>query len=431
VLVLVAVAVFGLRVIHIQLGGTRWMRPFDPRPTPTRTAESHFDDGETLYDEGLIAEAIVAYRNAFNVDPQDNAALFQLARLMVIDRRMGEVLEQYGPRLRDEALGDARTLAVLGMALNRHARFNSEDLVPAYIELGILKDEDVQTEDWTYDQERVTRQLLSAAQKACEQALRLDPDLPEAHAFLAEALADQQRFEAARVAAQTAVDLRSDLPDAQRALAYVYEMQGQYEMAIPAYEAAIEAHPRLSSLHLSLGEAHRAVGMQLSLAGEWDASRAYFELAIVSFEEAIALDAADPRPYDEIGWTYGRHMGDDRALKLRGVDYLEQAIDQDPGYARAYYRLGQVYYELQNWEEAILGLEYAIELAELSLPDRIWAHNLLGWSYYVVDHNDKTVQDPCAHALLHFRAARDILDQLPQHASDLEMLTRQGLDACE
>jgi tetratricopeptide (TPR) repeat protein len=123
-------------------------------------------------------------------------------------------------------------------------------------------------------------------------------------------------------------------------------------------------------------------------------------------------------------------MGDDRGPKLRGVDYLEEAIDLDPEYALAYFHLGQIYYDLQNWEESILVLERAIELSELSLSDKVWAHNLLGWSHYVLDRNDKT-QDPCVHASLHFRAAQDILDQLPQREPDLEMLTGQGLDTCE
>ena len=91
VLVLVVLIVGGLYVVREQLTGARWTRPFDATPTPTRTAESYFDEGEALYEEGLLDEAIVAYQKAFQADPLDNGALFHLVRLMVIRHRTAEV----------------------------------------------------------------------------------------------------------------------------------------------------------------------------------------------------------------------------------------------------------------------------------------------------------------------------------------------------
>jgi tetratricopeptide (TPR) repeat protein len=131
VLVLVVLVIGGLYVIREQLSGAIWTRPFDPTPTPTRTAESYFEEGEVLYDEGLLDEAIIAYEHAFEADPHDNIALFRLARLMVIRQRSDEVLERYGKRLQDEELGDARTYAVLGMALDWHAVSNDSSLFPS------------------------------------------------------------------------------------------------------------------------------------------------------------------------------------------------------------------------------------------------------------------------------------------------------------
>ena len=431
VLVLVVLVIGGLYVLREQFAGANWTRPFDPTPTSTRTAESYFDEGESLYDEGLLDEAIIAYRDAFRADPQDNVALFRLARLMVVSQRTAEVLEQYGARLQDAELGDARTLAVLGMALDWHAVANSEDLLPLYIELDVLKDEDVLADDWEYSRERMARQLVRAAQKVCERALRLDPDLPEAYAYLAESLADRERFEEGEVAAQTGVELNPNLPDTQRALAYVYEVQGEYELALQAYEAAIAAHPRLSFLHIAVGKNYRAIGYRLNLEGKWDDSMPYFEQAVASFEEAIKWSPAKPESYDEIGWTYGHYMGDDRETKQRGVDYLEEALSQNPEYALAYRHLGQVYYDLRNYEEAIPAFEKAIELGDLPPADAILIRIMLGWSHYVLDESDDDIDDPCVRALPHFRSAWDILDQLPQRELGLEMLARQGLDTCK
>lgn len=431
VLVLVVLIIGGLYVVREQIEGASWTRPFDPTPTPTRSADSFFEEGELLYDEGLLDEAIVAYESAFAVDPEDNVALYRLVRLMTFRERAGEVLERYGTRLQDKELADARTLTGLCMALDWHALLNEPDLLPVYLELGIVDVQETQADDWFYSRELVSRDMVRAAQRVCEQALRLDPDLPEAHAYLAEALADRERFGEAISAAQTGVELNPNLPDTQRALAFVYEAQGEYEQAIAAYEAAIAAHPRLSFLHISLGSNYRAIGYRLQLEGRWEEATPYFEQAVAAFEQAILLNPDDVRSYDEIGWTYGHYMGDDRELKQRGVDYLEEALRQDANYAVAHRHLGQVYYDLRYYEEAIPAFEKGLEIGGLTTTDAVWSHILLGWSYYVLDRDDRGEADPCARALPQFKAAWDILEELPRRELGLEFQTLQGLEACE
>jgi tetratricopeptide (TPR) repeat protein len=430
VMVLVVLIIAALYVLREQLGGASWARPFDPTPTPTRSAESYFDEAESLYDEGLLDQAISSYELAFRADPDDNVALSRLVRLMVIRGRSGEALAQYGARLQDEERGDARTLAVLGMALDWHALFNTEELLPVYTQLGVIDEKEVQADDWVYTREQVARELVRVAQRICEQAIRLDADLPEAYAYLAEALADRERYEEAESVAQTAVDLNPNSPDTQRALGYVYEVQGEYELAIEAYKAAIAAHPRLGFLQLAVGQNYRAIGYRLQLENKWDEAKPYLDQAVAYFEEAIKVDPSDPLNYDEIGWTFGHYMGADREVKQRGVDYIEEALGQDPGYALAYRHLGQIYYDLQNWEEAIPAFEKGLELGDLLPTDAIWSHILLGWSYYVLDDNDEDT-DRCARALPQFQSAWDILEELPQRELGLEFQATQGLEACE
>ncbi|MBN1640639.1 MAG: tetratricopeptide repeat protein [Anaerolineae bacterium] len=431
VLILVVLIVGALYVLREQLSGASWTRPFDPTPSPTRSSESYFDEAEALYQEGVLDRAIDAYRGAFRADPQDNVALSRLARLLTYRQRTGEVLELYGARLQDENLGDARTLAVLGMALDWHAVHNSEDMLPVYVALEVIDEQEIQDEEWVYSVERVTDQLYRAAQKVCERALRQDPNLPEAYGYLAEALADRERYDEALVAAQTGVDLNPNVPDTQRALAFVHEKQGHYEQAIEAYQAATAAHPRLSFLHIALGKNYRAIGYRLNLEGRWDAATPYFEQAVLAFEQAIALDPGNPESYDEIGWTYGHFMGEERETKQRGVDYLEEAIAQNPEYAMAHRHLGQVYYDLRNYEEAIPALEQGLALGGLPAADVVLSHIMVGWSYYVLDRADSDVEDPCANALPHFQAAADVLVHLPQRELGLEALAEQGLDTCQ
>jgi tetratricopeptide (TPR) repeat protein len=431
VLILVVLIIGGLYVIREQIGGASWARPFDPTPMPTRSPESFFDEANLLYDEGLLDEAIVAYEQAYSADLEDNIALYRLVRLMVLRGREGEALERYGARLQDKELADARTLAVLCMALDWHAVFNSEDLMPVYLDLGIVDQDEVQDEDWFYSRESVAGDLVRAAQRTCEQALRIDADLPEAHAYLAEALADRERYDEAEKAAHTAIELNPNVPDTQRALAFVYEAQGEYEQAIEAYEAAIAAHPRLSFLHMAVGSNYRAIGFRLQLEGRWDEATPFFEQSVASYEQAIALNPDDVDAYDEIGWTYGHYMGDDREVKQRGVDYLEEALRKDAQYALAYRHLGQVYYDLRNYEESIPAFTKGLEIGGLPPTDAVWSHILLGWSHYVLDSDDEDVEDPCTRALPQFKAAWDILEELPRRELGLEFQATQGLEACE
>ena len=60
---------------------------FIPTPTPTRDPESYFDEGELLYDEGMLDQAIAAYEHAAAALPEDNIALYRLVRLMVLRGR--------------------------------------------------------------------------------------------------------------------------------------------------------------------------------------------------------------------------------------------------------------------------------------------------------------------------------------------------------
>ena len=78
--VLTVLILFGLYVVSQRQD---WLQPFAPTPTPTRTAASYFDEAEVLYRDGKLDEAIVAYRNAYQREPESWIALSRLVRLMI------------------------------------------------------------------------------------------------------------------------------------------------------------------------------------------------------------------------------------------------------------------------------------------------------------------------------------------------------------
>ena len=58
-----------------------------------------------------------------------------------------------------------------------------------------------------------------------------------------------------------------------------------------------------------------------------------------------------------LGWAFDKKGEKDNALK-----YISEARNTDPSFARAYYHLGYIYVKIENFSEAQMNLERAIDL---------------------------------------------------------------------
>ncbi len=285
----------------------QWIRPFEPTPTPTRTAQSYVAEAEAYYGEGQLDEAIAAYRQAVAINPEDTTSHVRLAQFLILRQRSAEAVEQAEEAVLLEP-SNPQALATLCRAFDWEGQY-------------------------------------AEAFDACECAIELDPDYAEAYAYLAKTYVDTGDWIPARQYAQQAVDLDYQSMDAHFNQGYVLEAQGRYRQAVDAYENAIVLHPKLAPLYIRAGQNYRVLGQ--------------FTKAIDRFEKAIRLDPASPVGYDQLGWTYyaaGQYG--------RAIDALEQATLIDPDYTVGWGHLGIVYYVLQQYEEAIPVLQQAISLAD-------------------------------------------------------------------
>lgn len=306
-LLLVLIAASSTFVYYIYTYQPEWAQPFEPTPTPTRSAQSYVVEAEAYYGQGQLDEAIAAYQQAAAITPDDAMAHVRLAQFLILRRRTAEAVHQAQQSVLLEP-SNPQALAALCRAL-----------------------------DWDGQ--------YAEAFDACECAIELDPDYAEAYAYLAKVYVDTGDWIPARQYAQQAVDLNYQSMDAHFSQGYVLEAQGRYRQAVEAYENAIVLHPKLSLLYISAGQNHRVLGQ--------------FTQAIDHFEKAIRLDPASPIGYDQLGWTYytaGQYS--------RAIDTLEQATLVDPDHAAGWGHLGIVYYVLQQYEEVIPALRQAISLAE-------------------------------------------------------------------
>lgn len=274
---------------------------------------------QEAYLSGQLLQAVGLYRQAVEADTASADYYVQIARLLVYESAM-----QYGDlRLQtlDEAL-EAANNAVLIDPFN-----------PAgYAIMGKVY-------DWQGRPDQASNTIL--------QALDIDKDYAPAHAYLAEALVDLQRWDQARDSIDRALTLAPDNVDVRREYGYVLESLGDYDTAATQYETALRLHPRLPYLHVALGRLYRELGRNN------EALDRFFEAQLISPSSALVAF--------EIGRTYETYIGDPNAA----LDYYERSTDLDANYGSPWVRMGTLRYFQGRYPEAVVAFERALALNAL------------------------------------------------------------------
>jgi TolB-like protein/DNA-binding SARP family transcriptional activator len=145
----------------------------------------------------------------------------------------------------------------------------------------------------------VRRQNLLIAQQLYERALALDPGFAMAHAavsYVHLAMYDVRydrsstRLELARREADTALRLAPDLPQAHLAAGVRYRRPGTYREALDEFNLGLRGAPNDAELWTWIGRVHRNLG-------NWDS-------AVAAFDHAGRLDPRDANLFHTIGDTY-------------------------------------------------------------------------------------------------------------------------------
>jgi tetratricopeptide (TPR) repeat protein len=307
---------------------------FLPTPTPTRTVNSYILEAEAHFNAGKIddpveVDAIDAYRQALEFEPENIQALTELARLLTYSSallstqqekiaRMAEARET-SSRAIELAPDDSTAQAIFALTLDWSASVATDE---------------AQRQKW-----------LIQAEQAAGFAYTLDPENYLALAFYAEVLLDQQKWSQAEQHARTAVELAPDVMDTHRVYATLLESFGQYRVAIEEYEKAAAINPNLTFLYIRIGVIYRELQV--------------YDLALEYFEKAISINNSngvqDPVPYIGIAKTYAR-QGEFFIAALNA----EKALSFDPNNADTYGQLGDIYTRARNYEGAMGVLRCAV-----------------------------------------------------------------------
>jgi tetratricopeptide (TPR) repeat protein len=272
---------------------------FIPTPTPTRSPQAFVNEGEQLFKEGKLTQAIQAYKQGLLNDPDNPATYVTLARLQVFAGDYDSAIENTQNALLINP-NNPLAHAVQGWALS----FQGEDL---------------------------------QAEAAAKKALELDPNNALAHAYYAEILLNKEDFgdlDKAIEHSKTARELDPSLLETHRARGLVLLNTQNIDEAIDELKAAIAINDKIANLHLNLGYAYRVRGDN--------------DLAVEELLTAFALNPSSPEAPTEISLAYANEGQFGKAAQ-----YAEQSVKVDPANARLHGNLGVMYYRNQELDKAI------------------------------------------------------------------------------
>jgi len=313
---------------------------FQPTPTPTRTADSYFQEAQAYFQAGKLdapdppppnppdPDAIDTYGRALEVDPTNARAWAEKARIQTYSINMLSSDAERRTRL-SEALESIDTAVAL----------DPDDSTIHAIRAFVL--------DWnaSYASETEAQAFLKEAEGEAVRAYQLDPDNALALAFYAEVSLDQQKWTQAEQYAARAVELAPDSMDAHRVYATVLESIAQYRLAIEQYLEAARINPNLTFLYVYIGRNY----LRLKV---YDRALEYYAQAADINEQ---LGVRNPIPYLEIAKTYTQQG--EFFIAARNA---EKALRFDPANPNTYGQLGIIYIKSRNYEGAMSALKCAV-----------------------------------------------------------------------
>jgi tetratricopeptide (TPR) repeat protein len=220
-------------------------------------------------------------------------------------------------------------------------------MAAAFFELGrlqvVLSSQNVGSQARDHD-------ILDPGIIALTRAFELEPGNGDYAGWLGRAHHHKGDLERALEYLKKAVELDPQNATALKRMGIIYLEEGQAQQARTSFEGAIAADPRDAGAYFQLGQT-----LQL-LQDPAGARRAY--------EQAIAADRTRPEPYSSLAKLLAQ-AGEQEASAQAEADFKRwetfdqelkrrmMAVNQNPSDARALLALGEMYFAVQKWPEAL------------------------------------------------------------------------------
>ena len=333
---------------------------------------------------GRLAEAKAIYDEILRVNPRHSDALHFLGLLacQIQQHEAGITLMRQSIAILPNAIYHNN----LGNALREHGQL--KQAINSYREAVALNPGYAEAHNNLGNALREDRQP-DAAMRSSAQAIELRPGYAEAYNNLGNALKDLGEAESAALAYRKAISFRRDYADAHNNLGNALMEQGKYDEAIDSYRSAIALDSNRALMHNSLGT--------LLLA------RGELAEAAASLRRAVELDPDRPGVHNNLANTL-RDMGEREAAAVhysKAMQLAQAIVDSWLGgaamatpmaraqsgeprmtLAEAYATLGNAWYGLFRYEEAIDSYRRSVALAD----DDAEVHHNLAVAYLKTEH---------------------------------------------
>lgn len=181
-----------------------------------------------------------------------------------------------------------------------------------------------------------------------DQAIAINPNIPETHNNRGNTLKGLNKNKEAIKAYQHALDLRPNYGEALSNYGVMILEEGYPEKAIPLFEQAINANPNLAVAFNNLGNA-------LTQLESYDS-------AFQCFERALQIHPG----YDDACLNFGNSLKKCRQYSA-AIDCYQHALKIQPENAKAFYLLGEIYYDTGDSDLAKTYLSKSLELEPKAL----------------------------------------------------------------
>lgn len=272
----------------------------------------------------------------------------------------------------------------------------------------------------------------AAARAKFEEAVALDPDMPQPYSVLGSLYLEAKDYERAIAAAEKLLELSPDDPaallvlydssvakgDTAAAQAYLDRLGsagGGTEAAIRVFNAGADAS-RAGDLDTALTLFSKATEIDPELAPAHAASarlllaRERYEDALAAAERALDIDP-DLVEVQRVRYAAYRGLGQEE----KAVEVFEQLAAADPeGLAETLYEQGRTAFQAGDTAQAVQALEQAVQ----ANPDHARAHYMLGLSYANSDQKAKAKE--------HLQKFVELAPDDPEVSTAREMIKYMG-----
>lgn len=304
-------------------------------PTSTPFASWWANKGYESFTAGKLEDALVAFEQAVNQQPNNVNYLYEYGRLLIEVNKEGypERAVELGNRAIQAAPNDPRGYALKAKALVWTG--NSAEAVP----VGLT-------------------------------GLEVDPNFAPLYAALARAYTDVGRYQLGLSNGEKAVELDSMDIDARRAYAYALIWRGLRDEAIMQLEDAVTINPNLTNPYFELAVQYVA--------------KDEYELAVATYERVLSLEPFNTKALLRLCETFSRIREDSQA-----EGYCEDAVNLDPNYMEAQRQLGVVRFNRRNYESAVESFNRCLALGTETKPPDIQCYYIKGLAHYYISECDQ------------------------------------------